>query len=336
MLRFLLLFYAVIFISLNHSYAQKSNFSLTGKTTEIEDGSYLYFRDMVNGGEIDSALVQNNNFKFKTNLPEPVVYVMLFNKSKTQFIDLWLEEKPMIIDALNVDFKEATVTGSRNQSLFKELNNKVYKDVLKLDEEVLKKREIDFIKKYPDALVSAYVLYTNLDWSQNEIGELFSLLSPEVRKSSFARKINSHLNKDLPEIGESFFDFSIPDSKGEIIKISDLTEKLTLLQFWSSSCGPSRMMNNDLTELYQSYNSKGFQIISISKDTNKENWLEAIREDELSWPQLSNLKSWQGEAFQAYGVYGTPSNFLIDSKGTIIARNLREEELKTHIVKELN
>lgn len=316
--------------------AQFTDFSLTGKTAGIQDGTYLYFRDLVNGGEIDSAMVRNNSFKFDTALPEPAMFTMLFTKDRSHFTEVWLEDNPMTFDASNGNFKEAKVTGSRNHILFKKLTEELWEDYLETDPAILKQRERDFIKNNPDAIVSAFIFFANDLWNQEEIGEAFSTLTEEVQNSSMGqKKIAQYLEKDLPKIGEKYSDLNIPSFDGEKKKISDLAGKLTLLQFWSSHCSPSRLMNISLLEIYKKYHPEGLEIISISKDTNKENWQRAIEEDQLRWTQLSSLKGWQGEAFKTYGVHATPSNFLINSEGVIIARNLRGDDLEEKIEDEL-
>lgn len=317
-------------------YAQDTDFSLEGKTSDIEDGSYLYFRDLVHGGTLDSALVKNNSFRFDTELPEPAVFVMLHTKDQKTFTEVWLEDNPMFFDASNGDFKNAKVTGSKNQSLFEELHEEVWADYFEVDSAIIKKREKDFIKRNPDAIVSAFLLFSNPLWNQSQIGEFYSSLSEDVRNSSIGqKKVAAYLKKDLPEPGDVYIDLSISNAEGEIKKISDLTGKLTLLQFWDSNCAPSRIMNSTLTDVYKKYHQEGFEIISISKDSDKESWLRAIKEDGLNWPNLSNLQGWNGEGFKTYGVSATPINFLINNKGIIIERNLRGDEIENKIKEHL-
>lgn len=316
--------------------AQEPNFSLTGKTADFEDGTYLYFRDLVNGGDLDSAIVQNNSFRFDTQLPEPTLFVMLYTKDKSNFTELWLENKPITFDASEGDFTRAKVTGSEDQILFREMKKKIYADILEIDKEIIKQREIEFLKDHPDALVSAYMLYGNKRLNQEEVREIFNGLSEEVQNSSLGQRTARYLERIVPNPGEHYVDLNILNSEGQLTKISDLKGKLTLLQFWSSGCGFSRMMNSTLSELYNKYNSAGLEIISISKDKNKEAWLRAIEEDSLPWPKNYNLNSFDEKAFKAYGIQGTPSNFLINSGGIIVAKDLRDEELGKTIKAHLN
>jgi thiol-disulfide isomerase/thioredoxin len=117
---------------------------------------------------------------------------------------------------------------------------------------------------------------------------------------------------------------------GEILKLSDLQGKLVLIDFWASWCGPCRKENPSVVSAYQKYkntefkNGKGFAIYSISLDQNKDAWIAAITNDKLEWPyHVSDLKGWYAKYAGIYRVNSIPSNFLIDAKGIIIAKNLR-------------
>jgi peroxiredoxin len=325
----------ICFCSLNLN-AQQREFTLTGKTSNIEDGTYLFLRDLVTKKFIDSAKVEYNNFTMNPKLEKSMVYSMLFTKDKKNFKELWIEGNKMTLDASNTSFNDAVVEGSKSQDLSKKIRNEVHANIVDLPQDTIKKREINFIKKYPNSLVSAYFLHGNRRMTQQEIKELFSILSTDVRDSALGQKIANFLEKDMPGIGEKYKDFQVPNKKDELQKISNLTGKLTLIQFWSSTCGGSREMNTTLKKVYDEYHSQGLNIISISKDNSKTNWIDAINEDNLSWSQLSNLEGWEGEVFKAYGISSTPSNVLIDENGIIISKNLMSNELENKINQNLN
>lgn len=328
MLKILLLIICFFTLNLN---AQTQKFSLTGKTSKIEDGNYLYLRDLVTGEQLDSTLVENNRFLLTTDLPESMIFAMLFTKDKKNFKELWLENNTMTFDASKTSFNDALITGSENQDLAGKINE-VHENILELPADTIDKRETNFIKKYPNSLVSAYFIYGNRSMTQQEIRDLFLSLSNDVQKTSLGKKIAKKLENDMPEIGETYRDFKISNEENVIQNISDLTGELTLIQFWSSSCGFSRQMNSTLKKVYDNNHSKGFNIISISSDKIKDNWITAIKEDKMTWPQLSNLNGWKGEVFEAYGISSTPSNILIDENGIIIGKNIMAKELENQVV----
>jgi peroxiredoxin len=82
---------------------------------------------------------------------------------------------------------------------------------------------------------------------------------------------------------------------------------------------------------FNKYKAKGFGVLGVSLDNDKDKWLKAIADDQLTWPHVSDLKRWKNEAAALYSVNSIPSNLLVDKTGKIIARNIREEKLREKI-----
>jgi peroxiredoxin len=130
-------------------------------------------------------------------------------------------------------------------------------------------------------------------------------------------------------------DLAFENPEGKILKLSDLRGKVVLLDFWAAWCRPCRMENPNVVSMYKKYNSKGFEVFSVSLDRDKASWVKAIQDDGLIWPNhVSDLKQWQSQAAKIYGVSSIPSTFLIDKEGKIIAKNLRGAALE-NALKEL-
>ncbi len=119
----------------------------------------------------------------------------------------------------------------------------------------------------------------------------------------------------------------LPDVNGKTVSLSSYRGKYVLLDFWASWCGPCRGENPNVVAAYQKFKNKNFVILSVSLDNSKDAWERAIKDDGLSWTQVSDLKGWRSAAAVAYNVQSIPSNFLIDTGGNIIAKNLREKQL---------
>lgn len=126
------------------------------------------------------------------------------------------------------------------------------------------------------------------------------------------------------------------DVNDSLRKLSEFNNKLVLLEFWGSWCGPCRRENPHLVKTYNEYHSKGFEIFAVSLEETKEKWKKAIKKDSLSWTHVSDLKGRDNSAGLIYGVNGIPDNFLIDKNGTIVARNLRGEKLNEKLTELLN
>ena len=96
-----------------------------------------------------------------------------------------------------------------------------------------------------------------------------------------------------------------------------------MIDFWASWCGPCKREMPTVVEAYDMYKNKGFGVVGVSLDNNAESWKQAIKEWNITWPQMSDLKGWQCEGASLYGVRAIPATVLVDQQGTIIARNLR-------------
>ncbi|MCF6271054.1 MAG: AhpC/TSA family protein [Melioribacteraceae bacterium] len=329
-------------------------FIILGNIKNIPDSSWVTLSNN-NSGIIDSTMVLNNKFELTGKVETPTNYFLLI-KSTMDYKSIWVENSKMTFTAESGKFFEAKVTGSKTQLdadklwvkllplykkqdslslLIRKGNNKTsLKAESKKIRITINKMSVDFIRENPNSLISLH----NLEIMKTTYGKeltdtLYSKFSNEFKISKKGKSIHKYIriNKN-PKVGDKYIDFTLKNSNGKDISLSDIKAKIILLNFWSSYCGPCRYENKNLVKIYKEFKSKGFEIVGVAEDKNKEKWLKAIKDDKLVWENLID----DNEAFLIYGINSTPDNFLINGVGVIIGRNLRGDELNKELNRVLN
>jgi len=150
--------------------------------------------------------------------------------------------------------------------------------------------------------------------------------------SAVEPKVGLEIGNKAPELA-----FNTPE--GKEVKLSSLKGKVVLIDFWASWCRPCRQENPNVVSAYTKYSkakfktAKGFEIYGVSFDNNSARWQQAIKQDKLTWTNVSDLKQWKSAAVQIYKIRGIPNNVLIDENGIILAKNLRGMRLHTELDK---
>lgn len=162
--------------------------------------------------------------------------------------------------------------------------------------------------------------------------EIFINLSQSAKDTEIGKDLASYWRKEFKLlIGDKAPDFTIPDQDGNPVTLKDNLGKITLIDFWASWCGPCRKENPNVIKIYNKYHEKGLNIIGISIDDKADHWKAAIKQDGLPWIQVSNLKAMKDPVVVQYGIKSVPTMYILDQNGTIIARDLRGEDLEQRI-----
>ncbi len=233
------------------------------------------------------------------------------------------------IMALNKKFNTiVTAAGPAKQqdSVFMNNLNKRYRAILQERTD----KQFAFAKTHPNSAFALVALSESAGSKVDvaKIKPVYDALSPALRNTDVGKELGQRINAvNSTEIGRPAPQFSQQDTAGKTISLKDYRGKYVLVEFWASWCVPCRAGNPNLITQYNLYKDKGFDIISVSLDHIKKNWIEAIKKDGLQWKQVSDLKGWNNEVARQYGIRQVPSSFLLDPQGIIIGNTLRDESL---------
>lgn len=128
------------------------------------------------------------------------------------------------------------------------------------------------------------------------------------------------IGKAFPPIGEA-------DTAGKPLDLSAYAGKVVLVDFWATWCGPCVAELPNVTAAYEKYHAKGFEIIGISLDKNREALDEFIKKHNMPWRQYFDGLGWQNKVSSRFGIDSIPATFLVDGQGRIVARDLRGDDL---------
>lgn len=211
-------------------------------------------------------------------------------------------------------------------------------DTLRIEQERLRGFTTAFLD-CNDNLIKAYTFYSNIemrDANLRETRSLYGALSETAKASQYGRIIKERIARlAKTEGGAKAPDFTLPDTQGNMVTMSEVKAKIKIVDFWASWCGPCRLNNPALRKLYDEFHDKGLEIIGVSLDTNKAAWEKAIEKDGLCWVNVSSLKGWKCDLVRLYNVTGVPSIFILDENNHIIATGLKGDALRQFLLENL-
>jgi len=294
-------------------------FALAGKLTDAEL-MHVVFKGHNNVADV---YMFNNNITLTGDFSKPNTYTVTGSKLEEDYLAFVKAFDPL----------KEQITTLYNKLRFIQAGKE--KDSLVMEFNICRGRVLAEASRYtkarPSSPVSSFVLYVlnPLFDGIDDLEARYNELKPAAQTGVYAKMVEQLISSaKVGAIGSMAADFTQNDTANNPVSLSSFRGKYVLVDFWASWCRPCRMENPNVVRAYNRFKDKNFTVLSVSLDMQKDNWVKAIKDDKLTWTNVSDLQYWNNAAAQLYRIQSVPQNILVDPEGKIIARNLRGEELE--------
>lgn len=183
--------------------------------------------------------------------------------------------------------------------------------------------EKNYIRTHPGQYISLYWLRYgltgNLAKQKDTLFQLYSSLSPVLKKLDEAKLLLQELQVlEALKPGMPAPAFSARNEQGKLVQLADFKGKYVLIDFWASWCAPCVAAIPEMQKTYALYKDQQLEVLGVSLDDKEKNWKDAIARYKLTWPNISELKGWEGKISKSYNIRAIPQNVLIGQDGRIL------------------
>ncbi len=335
-------------------FAEKKTCSIHLIITDTTDGT-VYIRDL-NTMNIDTINFSKGDYTYTTKIAETTPFIIADERNNYQLffgdpndkINIKLEREKMQVTFLDGSkshelFRSLVIAQTPLQQQAQQLQQVAPRDthgfadsmtaVMSKINESLKANFFNFLKTNSSSAVAAFVVHSSISNDRNmrstAADSMYAQLTGFAKTCHYGLETEKIIKKlKSVEVGTMAPDFTLADSTGKKkYTLSALRGKYVLVDFWASWCGPCKGEIPYMKTAYSTYHDKGFEIMSVSLDSKRDAWIDALNMYKMPWIHVSDLKGFNSLVNDLYLVPSIPKTLLLDKTGKIIATDLRGKEL---------
>lgn len=294
---------------------------------------------------VELYIQKNQHYALHVDDPSELFYQsrkIVFSSSLTQnLLSKWTQSSISVNDSMkkvktSLVKKMNDAEANHNDKAYRLYADSISVELDSIEAAVLCERLIEFCESHPDNIISPYLLLKRGYWDDRHyaaLKEAYSVLTDSIKDSRYA----GELDRRLKNIKRLILGATVPEiegvtPEGDKFDFDYSKFKLTMIDFWASWCGPCRKQLPMVKSVYDEFHSKGFGIIGVSFDNRKDPWIKAITEDSLFWYQVYNPREQSDQRnASSFAVYEIPQNYLIDSDGRIVAKDISPDTLSAYV-----
>ena len=343
-----------------------NSYKINGTAEGLADGDTLFLTsDMETGLPSDTIILKDGKFSLSGET-DTVMLCMIYSSKRNDLNAPFFLESGNINISLKDTPGESRVGGTLCNDGWQQLNDSVMlfgKEINRIAERIYggnttpeeqqkgmaqieqaNKRFADLVVRTTEKNIDNEFGYFLLMFYPEELinnesrSRLIQMLPTDKRQRQAIKDMEQAIKKAAnTDEGNTIEDFAQATPDGETLTImSEISKnRITVIDFWASWCGPCRQEMPLMVELYKKYKDSGLGIVGVSLDSDRDAWLLAIGQLKMEWPQMSDLKGWDNAAAQQFNISSIPHTMVVDQNGKILRRGLRGEQLQSFIAEQL-
>lgn len=321
---------ALVLCGMSSCSGENKGYTIEGSIQGMNEGM-IYLKKNVEKAyvDVDSAIIENGTFEFKGIADEPMLYGLTTVKEskRPQAFFMGNEKLQIQLDETN---KKIEVSSSSLNDLYKNNVSLLRTKGFSID---------SLITAYPTSPVTAYFLANNLayQFDLEQLKELRAKFDSSLDETVYIKQLEGIIERLANvQVGSVAPDFTLPDVDGNPISLSSYRGKYVLVDFWAAWCPDCRKENPNIVAAWKKYKDSNFDVLGVSLDRTKDQWVAAIEKDQLTWTHVSDLKDWNSDVALLYAIRWVPTSFILDPNGVILAVGLEGEDLLKKLEEILN
>ncbi len=348
-------------VALVMAACQPNGFKVKGVAEGFNDGDTLYFYDEIGKNPTDTLIVKDGKFSIEGGSVDSVrlcsvvasdnsAGAMFFKENGSIDVTISKTKMPKVGGTkANKGWQKMNEIQAEYAPKFEGLENALYLDDI---DDAQRQKIADDYKALEEEMLGRFIDVAE-DNISNELGYFIvtsmagsTSLKTDRLKALIEKMPTEYKQRDaVVELlkgveaaentakGKIMPDFSLPTADSVQVNVKELVaqNKVTILDFWASWCGPCCEEMPEVVSLYEKYHDKGLGIVGISLDHEKDKWLDAIKDLNMTWPQLCDMRTWNTPPIEMFQIRAIPYTVVVDNQGTILEKGLRGTALEVFI-----